>query len=109
MSIRYLIQNATVVSLDPSIGVVNNCDVAIEGEFIAAVGEDLPVSPDHVLIDGTHMIVAPGFVDTHRHAWQTQTRTIAADFVLSDYVRVLRNVYGSCYTADDVYLGDRLS
>lgn len=105
MATKYLIQNATVVSVDPNVGVVNNCDVAIDGEFIAAVGRGLPVSAEQVVIDGTDMIVSPGFVDTHRHAWQTQTRTIAADFVLSDYARVLRNVFGSCYTAEDAYLG----
>ncbi|KAK4501125.1 hypothetical protein PRZ48_006931 [Zasmidium cellare] len=106
MSTKYLIQNATIVSVDPRIGIKNNCDVSIEGEFIAAVGPGIPVSPEQIVIDGTDMIVSPGFVDTHRHAWQTQTRTIAADFVLSDYAKVLRNVFGSCYTAEDAYLGN---
>jgi cytosine/adenosine deaminase-related metal-dependent hydrolase len=35
-----------------------------------------------------------------------QTRTIAGDHVLSDYLASLRHVYSSCYTPEDVYLGN---
>ncbi|KIX09066.1 uncharacterized protein Z518_00144 [Rhinocladiella mackenziei CBS 650.93] len=103
---NYLIQNATVVSIDPSIGSVPNCDVLIRNGIISAVAPNLQASPDCIVIDGTNSIVSPGFVDTHRHTWQTQLRTITADYVLSDYVLNIRNVYGSCYTAHDAYLGN---
>jgi cytosine/adenosine deaminase-related metal-dependent hydrolase len=105
MTGRYIIKNATVVSVDPSIGVKYNFDVTIEDNVIAAVGQDLEVA-GHEIIDGRNAIVSPGFIDTHRHSWQTQTRTIAGDHVLSDYLASLRHVYGSCYTPEDVYLGN---
>lgn len=106
MTGSYLIKGATVVSVDPAIGIVNNCDVLIKEGFIAAVGPDIEALPDSTIIDGTDAIVSPGFVDTHRHTWQTQLRTITADYVLSDYFVNIRNIWGSCYTAQDAYIGN---
>lgn len=106
MGAKYIIQNATVISMDSAIGNVSNCDVLIEGEFISAVGSNLQHSSDCTVIDGTNAIISPGFVDTHRHTWQTQLRTITTDFVLSDYILALRHIYGSCYSAHDAYIGN---
>ena len=102
---KYIIKNATVVSVDEKIGNVSNCDVLIENSFIAAVGQNLQHS-DHKVIDGTNAIVSPGFIDTHRHTWQTQTRTIASDYILSHYILNLRHIYGSSYTPHDAYIGN---
>ena len=44
------------------------------------------------------MIVLPGFVDTHRHVWQTQLRTLAADWSLFDYLVRMRSIYSAFYT-----------
>jgi cytosine/adenosine deaminase-related metal-dependent hydrolase len=52
------------------------------------------------------MIVLPGFVDTHRHVWQTQLRTVATDWSLFDYFIRMRLVYASFYSAEDAYLGN---
>jgi cytosine/adenosine deaminase-related metal-dependent hydrolase len=75
MTGTYLIKNATVVSVDPLIGIVNDCDILIKDGIIAAVAPEIPALPDSTIIDGTDAIVSPGFVDTHRHTWQTQLRT----------------------------------
>ena len=58
------------------------------------------------MIDATNTIISPGFVDTHRHTWQTQLRTVCTDHVLADYFLHIRNIYGSRYTANDAYLGN---
>ncbi|KAF5238960.1 hypothetical protein FANTH_10132 [Fusarium anthophilum] len=105
MAPKYIIKNATVLSIDESIGNVADCDILIEDGFIKAVGPNLEHS-DHIVIDGTDAIVSPGFIDTHRHTWQTQLRTICTDFVLSDYLLNVRHIYGSCYSAEDAYLGN---
>jgi hypothetical protein len=106
MSRSYIIKNATVVSVDRNIGNVPNCDVLIEDGLTAAVGANLQHSSEHTVIDGTNAIISPGFIDTHRHTWQTQLRTLAADFVLADYILALRHIYGSCYSPQDAYLGN---
>jgi cytosine/adenosine deaminase-related metal-dependent hydrolase len=106
MGSKYIIKNATVVSVDKTIGNMENCDVLIEGAFISAVEPNLEHGKDCILIDGTYAIVSPGFIDTHRHTWQTQLRTITTDYVLADYILALRHIYGSCYSAHDAYMGN---
>jgi cytosine/adenosine deaminase-related metal-dependent hydrolase len=106
MTESYFIKNATVVSVDPAIGVVDNCNVLIKDGIIVAVATDAQPLSDSIVIDGTDAIVSPGFVDTHRHTWQTQLRTTTADYVLLDYVINIRSVWGSCYTAHDAYIGN---
>ncbi|KAK2027847.1 Metallo-dependent hydrolase [Colletotrichum zoysiae] len=105
MAPKYIIKNATVLSVDETIGNIHNCDVLIEDGIIKAVGPNLNHS-DHAIIDGTDAIVSPGFIDTHRHTWQTQLRTLCTDFVLSDYLLNIRHIYGSCYSVEDTYLGN---
>ncbi|KAH8690794.1 hypothetical protein BGW36DRAFT_306301 [Talaromyces proteolyticus] len=106
MARTYLIRNGTVVSMDPSIGVVENCDVLIEGSKIAKIGPNIVTGDEVSVIDATNCIVSPGFVDTHRHTWQTQLRTITSNDTLFDYFVKVRNVYGSCYTPEDAYMGN---
>ncbi|KAF7561498.1 hypothetical protein G7046_g2649 [Stylonectria norvegica] len=106
MGAKYIIKNATVVSVDTKIGTVSPCDVLIEDGLISDVGPNLQHTSEHQIIDGTDTIVSPGFVDTHRHVWQTQLRTMTTDYVLTDYLLSLRHTYGSCYTAHDAYMGN---
>lgn len=106
MADTYLIRNGTVVSMDPSIGVQENCDVLISGSTIVKIGANITPKSHVSVIDATNCIVSPGFVDTHRHAWQTQLRTITSDDTLFDYFAKIRNIYGSCYTPEDAYMGN---
>jgi cytosine/adenosine deaminase-related metal-dependent hydrolase len=106
MTGAYLLRTGTVVSMDPSNSVLENCDVLIEGSKIAKIGPSITTSNEISVIDATNCIISPGFVDTHRHTWQTQLRTITSNDTLFEYLVKIRNVYGSCYTPDDVYLGN---
>ena len=48
----------------------------------------------------------PGFVDTHRHTWQTPFRGICADWTLEDYFRGIRMSISPNCAAEDVYAGN---
>jgi 5-methylthioadenosine/S-adenosylhomocysteine deaminase len=86
---RYHIKNATVVTMDEQLGVLYDCDVLIEDGAIKAVGSKLDGSGAEV-IDDSDCIVSPGFVDTHRHMWQTQLAGLMSDHTL---VRLQGSVY----------------
>ncbi len=59
-------------------------DVLIEGDRIAAVGQGCPrMARGPSMRSGD--IVIPGFIDTHRHTWETSIRTCAPDFTLIAY------------------------
>jgi cytosine/adenosine deaminase-related metal-dependent hydrolase len=100
----YLIRGGCVLSMDPDVGDFDRADVLIQGSTIAAVGPDLEA--DAEVIDASHAVVMPGFVDTHRHMWQGAIRNILPNGTLTDYVRdVLGTVRGVMEPAD-VRIGD---
>ncbi|QBI53006.1 amidohydrolase family protein [Streptomonospora litoralis] len=104
-----LFTNATVVTMDPDIGILEHGDVLVEGETIAAVRPSLDVE-DAVVIDATGTVITPGFVDTHRHAWQSQLRRIMPDVDdLLGYVTATLAEYAPLYSAEDMYVGTRLA
>jgi cytosine/adenosine deaminase-related metal-dependent hydrolase len=80
-------------------------DILIENGKIVAIEQSID-APLARVIDASEMIVAPGFVDTHRHVWQTQMRTVATDWSLFDYGVYMRRIASTFYTADDAYLGN---
>jgi 5-methylthioadenosine/S-adenosylhomocysteine deaminase len=90
---RTLIRNATILSLDPKIGDLLRGDIFIEGDKIAAVAPSLNVD-DAEVIDATGMIALPGFIDSHRHTWQSLLRSTAADWTLAQYFSGIRGVMG---------------
>lgn len=78
-------------------------DILVEGDRIAAIGRDLDVA-DAEVVDLSGHLVLPGFVDTHRHCWQTGIRGVAADWSLHDYVRHIRMGYARRYRPRDVHV-----
>ena len=84
---RLVFRNGFVVSMDPDIGEIPNGEVLVEDGVIVDVGPDLGVS-DAEEIDATGMIVMPGFVDTHRHTWQTPVRGVLPCCTLDHYFAV---------------------
>jgi cytosine/adenosine deaminase-related metal-dependent hydrolase len=102
---RTLIRNATIVSVDPKIGVLPHGDILIDGKKIAEVKRDIG-NVDANVIDGTDMIVIPGFVDTHRHTWQSLLRGVATDWTLGQYFGGVRGIAGKVYTAEDMYVAN---
>ena len=102
---RILVTNGHVISMDPSIGELDDGCVLIEDDRIVAVAPGLE-SADAEVIDADGGVIMPGFVDTHRHTWQTALRGICADWTLFDYTIGMRMTISPRCTAEDVYVGN---
>jgi len=103
---RTLIKGGYVLTLDPSLGDLPNADVLIDGEKIVAVGSGLSAGPDDNVIDARKRIVMPGFVDTHRHTWQTPVRGVLPSCTLDEYFAGMLDNIGIQYRAEDVYIAN---
>jgi 5-methylthioadenosine/S-adenosylhomocysteine deaminase len=102
---RLCIHNGFVVSMDPDVGEVPNGDVLVEDGKIVAIGQGLDAS-EAERIDATGMIVMPGFVDTHRHTWQTPVRGVLPCCTLDHYFAVMLGSVGGHYRPEDVHIGN---
>lgn len=103
-----LIKGGTVVTMDPAIGDFHG-DILIEGDRIAAIATELHAQ-DAEVIDATDMIVMPGFVDSHRHAWEGQLRRIAPNSpTLMDYLESTHFSLATHYRPEDMYVGNLLT
>lgn len=102
MSERTLIKGGIVLTQDKELGELPSADVLIEDGTIAAVGPDLAAG-DAKVIDAAGDIVIPGFIDTHRHTWETSIRTCAPDFALITYFSSILDKFAPHYRPDDVY------
>ena len=71
---KYLLKNGTVVSGTET----KKADILIEGEKIAAVGENLPAEGAEVL-DLKGKLLFPGFIDGHTHFDLEVAGTVTAD------------------------------
>ena len=104
---RKLITNGHVLSMDPAIGEIEDGAVLIEDDRIVAVERGL-ADVDAEVIDADGGVIMPGFVDTHRHTWQTSLRAICADWTLFDYTIGMRMTLSPRCTAEDVYVGNHV-
>jgi cytosine/adenosine deaminase-related metal-dependent hydrolase len=102
MAERTLIKGGTVLTQDPTLGEMHGADILVEGDRIAEVGRDISAA-DAQVIDATGDIVIPGFVDTHRHTWETSIRTCAPDYTLGAYFGAILDQFAPNYRPEDVY------
>jgi 5-methylthioadenosine/S-adenosylhomocysteine deaminase len=113
----YLIRHAALVlTMDPHLGAggilgpLEDADVLIVGDHIAAVGVNLLAPSGGHVIDGHGMIVMPGFVDTHDHLWQSLIRGCATDDDLNGWLsRCTSSLRTNPFSEADAYAGVRLS
>jgi 5-methylthioadenosine/S-adenosylhomocysteine deaminase len=101
---KLVIRGGLLIDTDPQPAVLPDHDLLIDGDQIAAVGPDLD-TPDAEVVDGTGLIVLPGFVDAHRHMWQTALRGLAADIDLREYMALINGGIAARYRDTDVFTG----
>jgi cytosine/adenosine deaminase-related metal-dependent hydrolase len=103
---RILIKDAIVLTQDPALGELPRASILVEGDTISAVGADV-VADGAQVIDAAGDIVIPGFVDTHRHTWETSIRTCAPDYTLGAYFGAILDKFAPNYRPEDVLAANR--
>ncbi|KAI1424619.1 amidohydrolase [Xylaria sp. FL1777] len=106
-----LLAGGTIVAYDEPSGlfnVVRNGSLLVVGNSIAAIYETAApdgLSDDTRVINCTNKIITPGFIDTHRHGWQTAFKTLGSNTTLSEYMNRFSALVGQTYyTPEDLYI-----
>lgn len=60
------------------------------------------------VVDAAGLTAIPGFVDGHRHTWQTAFRQSLSGLPISEYGRVMLGRYAPAFEPEDTYLGTLL-
>lgn len=107
MTAQTLLRNGTVITAAAAGEVLVGADILISNGKIAAIGHGLEAG-DAEVIDITGRIVLPGFVDTHRHTWQSVIREIASDWSLTEYLAGLHTGLSKHFRPEDTYAGNYL-
>jgi cytosine/adenosine deaminase-related metal-dependent hydrolase len=104
---------AAVISFNSAretVQVLYNTSVLVRGNTIASIfpaSQHVSLPAKTTVIPSEGKIITPGFVDSHRHLWQTAFKTLGSNTTLVEYI----NRYGeftkanTVFTANDVYLG----
>ncbi|MEO3388250.1 amidohydrolase family protein [Mesorhizobium sp. CAU 1741] len=102
---RTLITNATLVTVDPELGIVPQGDILVEDGRIAAIGAglaDTVADAGIEVIDATGMIAIPGLINAHIHMWQTALRGFGVDWTGVEHHFHMQTEFVPVYTPDDI-------
>lgn len=106
-----LIRNGTVVTCIGNDRIPSHfkADVLVRDGAIVEVARDKRLSPREgwTIVDATDKLVCPGFVDTHRHVWESAYRFMG-DWTLLEYVAKCLQVLFPVIEADDAYASQML-
>ena len=70
-----LIKNLTyLVTCDDDNRILKEVNVFVEDGIIKSIGNDVQTADD--VIDGSHMVMYPGLINTHHHLYQTFSRNL---------------------------------
>ncbi len=104
---EFIVRNGYLMTMDAALGDIPSGDIHVKNGAILAVGKGIK-APQAMVIDGSHMIVLPGLVDTHIHMWSTLLRCLAGDKSELGYYPMMA-ACGKVMTSDDLYQGARLA
>ncbi|MGR3869422.1 amidohydrolase family protein [Streptomyces graminifolii] len=104
---KTLLTGGTVLTMDPAVPDLVRGDVLIEDGVIVEVAARID-APDAEVIDATDRIVMPGFVDNHRHSWQTAFRGAGADWTFPEWAQAMHRTVKPHYRPEDVHVGTLL-
>jgi cytosine/adenosine deaminase-related metal-dependent hydrolase len=108
-----LFEGGTIIAWDASanhLNVVRNGSVLIENDSVSAIfsgSYNGTLPSDLEVVDATNDIISTGFIDTHRHSWQTAFKTLGSNTTLMTYFERYGtdSPVGRVLTPEDVYIG----
>ena len=101
---KTLIQNATIVTMDPTLGVMQNADLLFEGETILEIGSHLSAKDAQKVINASGKILIPGLVNAHMHTWQTALRGVTSNWTILEYFANMHAGLATNFQPDDIYI-----
>jgi cytosine/adenosine deaminase-related metal-dependent hydrolase len=96
-----------------SLDIIRNGSILVEDNTITAIWSGAPtiaLPSNLTTVNTTNDIISTGFIDTHRHSWQTLFKTIGSNTTLLEYF----TRYGPSspaqrlFTPEDLYLSQLL-
>lgn len=102
-----LLRNGIVITSAAEGECLLDTDILIRNGVIVEIGVGID-APSADVIDVTGRIVLPGFVDTHRHTWQSVIRELASDWSLTEYLAGLHTGMSQYFRPEDTYAGNYL-
>jgi len=81
-------------------------DILVEGQRISMIGTNLATDLERSVevVDASGCIVTPGFIDGHRHVFQSQLRSTVGNHTLLEYCAHLLQGRMIFFDEDDIYL-----
>lgn len=107
-----LLSGGTIIAFDhdaEQLEVIRNGSVLIQNGKITSIFKNTlspnDIPPNTEIVDCTNKIITPGFVDTHRHGWQTVFKTMGSNTTLADYAfRFSALVAAPLFSPEDLYI-----
>ncbi|KAI3324083.1 amidohydrolase [Xylariaceae sp. AK1471] len=110
LSASVLLSGGTIIAFEEdskSLNVIRDGSLLITDDRIAGLYDEASpkgIPADTEIVDCTHKIISPGFIDTHRHGWQTALKTLGSNTTLAEYFLTFSSPAAQpFYTAEDVY------
>ncbi|MFB3881484.1 MAG: amidohydrolase [Armatimonadota bacterium] len=106
----WLIQNATVVTMDDDHRLLPNADIAIAGASISGIypAGQAPPAGQRQTIDAAGMVALPGLINAHTHCAMTLLRGYADDMPLMPWLEKRIWPFEMKLQEEDVYWGTLL-
>lgn len=105
-----LLRGGRIITMDPALGVLTG-DVLLRDGVIAEVAPAIDASAlpaGTEIVDASKHIVLPGFIDSHRHLYQSVLRGTASDWSLMQYFIGMMGRFGSVFEPEDMYVANLL-
>lgn len=109
-----LFTSGTIIAFDEQandLNVIRNGSMLVQDDRIAGIWPGEEASPVSIpgnatVINASGKIISPGFVDTHRHGWQTLFKTMFSNITLPEYFAHFGEVASAGRVdAEQVYIG----